>query len=61
MHGTNDYRVSISHSEAMAKELSRLEHPHELIKIKNGGHVSLKDGSYKEIDKLRKAWLKKYL
>ncbi len=61
MHGTDDEAVSISHSEAMAKELTRLEHPHEFKIIENGGHISLKDGSYKEIDVLRKAWLAKYL
>lgn len=61
MHGTNDIAVSISHSEAMAKELTRLEHPHEFKIIENGGHISLKDGSYKAIDIHRKAWLAKYL
>lgn len=61
MHGTSDNRIPISHSEAMAKELTRLEHPHQFVKIENGGHVALKDGSYKEIDILRNAWLEKYL
>ncbi len=61
LHGTNDDRVLISHSEAMAKELTRLNHPHKFIKIENGGHIAIKDGSYKEIDKYRRAWLAKYL
>ncbi len=61
MHGTNDKAVSILHSESMAKKLTRLEHPHEFKVIQDGGHISLKDGSYKEIDVHRKAWLAKYL
>ncbi len=61
LHGTDDDRVLISHSEAMAKELTRLEHPHKFRMIKNGGHISIKDGSYKEINVYRKAWLEKYL
>ncbi len=60
LHGTDDDRVLISNSEAMPKELTRLHHPHKLQIIESGGHISLKDGSYKEIDKLRKAWLERY-
>lgn len=61
LHGTKDDRVLISHSEQMSKELTRINHPHKYIPIENGQHISIKDGSYKEIDTHRKAWLKKYL
>lgn len=61
LHGDADKKVPLAQSKALADELKRLDHPHEFIVIKDGGHVSLKDGSYKEIDKHRKAWLEKYL
>lgn len=61
LHGTSDDRVPISQSEAMAKELDRLSLPHKFIPIQNGGHIALKDESYKEIDIYRKEWLEKYL
>lgn len=61
MHGDNDLRVPISQSEAMARELKRLGIPYSFEVIKGGGHVALKDGSYKQVDILRKAWLEKYL
>jgi dipeptidyl aminopeptidase/acylaminoacyl peptidase len=61
LHGDKDRRVPISQSQALAAELKRLGRPHELVVIEGGGHVALKDGSYKKIDGYRKAWLKKYL
>lgn len=61
LHGTSDDRVPISQTEAMVKELKRLSHPHKYIPIENGGHIALKDKSYKEIDIYRKEWLEKYL
>lgn len=61
MHGTNDKTVPYSQSELMAKRLKALGHAHEFVRIEGGGHVALKDGSYREIDRHRKAWLKKYL
>ncbi|KAA3633649.1 MAG: S9 family peptidase [Calditrichaeota bacterium] len=61
MHGDADNRIPVLHSEKMDDVLSKLKHPHEFHILKNGGHVSLKDQSYKEADILRKAWLEKYL
>jgi dipeptidyl aminopeptidase/acylaminoacyl peptidase len=61
LHGTSDERVPITQTESMAKELKRLSHPHKYIPIEKGGHIALKDKSYKEIDIYRKEWLKKYL
>jgi dipeptidyl aminopeptidase/acylaminoacyl peptidase len=61
LHGTSDNRVPITQTEAMVKELKRLSHPHKYIPIENGGHIALKDKSYKEIDIYRKEWLEKHL
>lgn len=61
LHGTNDQRVPKEQSLELAAELERLGHPHKLVLIEGGGHVALKDGSYREIDSYRKEWLKKYL
>jgi dipeptidyl aminopeptidase/acylaminoacyl peptidase len=61
LHGTADTKVPISQSIALDKVLTKLGHPHELVTIKDGGHVSLKDGSYREIDGYRKKWLERYL
>ncbi len=61
LHGTSDRVVPRSQSEALAKELERYRIPHELVMIKGGGHVALKDGSYREIDRLRQDWYARYL
>jgi dipeptidyl aminopeptidase/acylaminoacyl peptidase len=61
LHGTADKTVPMSQSLMLDEVLTRIGHPHELIKIENGGHVSLKDGSYREIDEHRKRWLERYL
>ena len=61
MHGTNDKVVPIEQSQVLAAELSQHGIPHELKIIEGGGHVALKDGSYKEIDILRKEWLHRHL
>ena len=61
MHGTDDHVVPISQSEALVANLKKYNIPHEFIRIEGGTHVALKDGSYKEIDRRRKAWLEKYL
>ena len=61
LHGTADNRVPISQSEALADELKRWDKPFEFVRIEGGGHIALKDGSYIEIDRHRKAWLKKHL
>jgi len=61
MHGVEDNIVPIEQSEKLAAELERHGIPHEFIRIEGGTHVALKDGSYKEIDRRRKAWLEKYL
>ena len=61
LHGTADRTVPRSQSELLAKELERLEIPHELVLLEGGGHVALKDGSYREIDRHRKHWFARYL
>jgi len=61
LHGTADTRVPLSQSEALAAELARFDKPHELVRIDGGGHVALKDGSYREIDRHRQEWLKRHL
>ncbi len=61
LHGTADRTVPRSQSELLAKELERLEIPHELVLLEGGGHVALKDGSYREIDRHRKQWFARYL
>jgi dipeptidyl aminopeptidase/acylaminoacyl peptidase len=60
-HGTADTRVPVEQSQRMAGELTRYDVPHELVILEGAGHVALKDGSYREIDRHRKAWLQKYL
>jgi len=61
MHGTDDHVVPISQSETLAAQLEKFNIPHKFIRIEGGTHAPLKDGSYKEIDRHRKAWLDKYL
>ncbi len=61
LHGTADKTVPIEQSIALDAVLTKLGHPHELVVIENGGHVSLKDGSYRVIDKYRRVWLERYL
>jgi dipeptidyl aminopeptidase/acylaminoacyl peptidase len=61
LHGTRDNIVPLEQSELMTAVLEEERIPHEFKIIENGGHVALKDGSYREIDGYRKAWLSKYL
>ena len=61
LHGTADRRVPISQSEDLAAELKRYDKPFELVRLEGGGHVALKDGSYREADKHRKRWLEKHV
>ena len=61
MHGNKDTVVPIDQSKKLVKLLDKNKIPHEFHILKEGTHVALKDGSYKEIDKLRQAWLEKYL
>ena len=61
LHGTADTRVPLQQSEALAAELARYGKPHMLVKINGGGHVALRDGSYKDVDRHRKAWLDEHL
>ncbi len=61
MHGTDDRRVPISQTEDLAAELKRLGKPFEFVRIEGGGHVALKDGSYREVDRHRKQWLERYM
>jgi dipeptidyl aminopeptidase/acylaminoacyl peptidase len=61
MHGTADTVVPFEQSELMAATLKECRIRHEFIPIQNGGHVALKDNSYREIDHYRHAWLEKHL
>jgi len=61
MHGDKDTVVPLEQSEAMAARLTEYGIPHEFHVIPGGTHVALKDGTYKPIDELRKAWLEKHL
>ncbi len=61
MHGDKDDTIPIKQSEGMVEQLQKHDVPHEFHVIEGGGHVALKDGSYQQIDKLRKAWLEKYV
>ncbi|PKK83469.1 MAG: hypothetical protein CVT49_08595 [candidate division Zixibacteria bacterium HGW-Zixibacteria-1] len=61
MHGTDDNIVPIEQSEALVAQLEKYGIPHQFVRIEGGTHVALKDGSYREIDRLRRAWLEKYL
>ncbi|MEW6050250.1 MAG: prolyl oligopeptidase family serine peptidase [Candidatus Zixiibacteriota bacterium] len=60
-HGTADKRVPIEQSQRMANELKKHDIPYEFVILEGAGHVALKDGSYKQIDLHRKAWLERYL
>jgi len=61
MHGDNDTVIPIEQSYALVEELKKYNIPHEFIVLPGGTHVALKDGSYKEIDRHRKAWMERYL
>jgi dipeptidyl aminopeptidase/acylaminoacyl peptidase len=61
MHGTADESVPPAQSTALVEQLKKHGVPHKFELIKGGGHVALKDGSYRRIDELRKAWLARHL
>lgn len=61
MHGTEDTVVPIEQSESLVARLDKFRVPYRYERIEGGGHVALKDGSYKRIDELRKEWLGRYL
>lgn len=61
MHGTHDRRVPIAQSEALANRLTELGRVFSFERIEGGGHVSLKDGSYRPIDLIRQSWLSSFL
>jgi dipeptidyl aminopeptidase/acylaminoacyl peptidase len=61
LHGDADRTVPMGQSLAMKESLDQFGIPNELHILPGGGHVSLKDGSYKQIDECRKVWLEKYL
>ncbi|MCB2229997.1 prolyl oligopeptidase family serine peptidase [bacterium] len=61
MHGTEDHTVPIEQSESLVAQLDKFGVPYRYERIEGGGHVALKDGSYKQIDELRKEWLEEYL
>ncbi len=61
MHGDNDTVVPLEQSQILAQKLEEFGIPHRFEIITGGTHVALKDGTYKEIDRLRKSWLEKYL
>ena len=60
-HGTDDERVPLEQSIALAEQLERFGVPHRLEILDGAGHVALKDGSYKEVDRLRFDWLHRHL
>lgn len=61
LHGTDDQTVPIEQSIMLADLLTRRGRTVELIELAGAGHVALKDGSYRQIDQHRRAWLEKYL
>ena len=61
LHGTNDNTIPFSQSEALVNRLKEAGIPHEFIPLLGGGHVALKDGSYREADRHRKVWLARHL
>lgn len=61
MHGTADTVVPVEQSISLSRRFDQLRVPHRLELIEGGKHVALKDGSYKQIDRWRKAWLARYL
>jgi dipeptidyl aminopeptidase/acylaminoacyl peptidase len=61
MHGLKDTVVPVEQSRLLAAKLKKLNIPHKLILLKEGTHVALKDGSYREIDRYRREWLEKHL
>ncbi|MDH4156150.1 MAG: prolyl oligopeptidase family serine peptidase [candidate division Zixibacteria bacterium] len=61
MHGTHDERVPLEQSIALVEQLERFGIPHRLEILEGAGHAALKDGSYKEIDRLRFDWLHRHL
>ncbi len=61
MHGTEDKIVPMSQTESLIERLDTYGVPYRYERIEGGGHVALKDGSYKRIDELRKEWLERYL
>ncbi|MFZ5981126.1 MAG: alpha/beta hydrolase family protein [Candidatus Zixiibacteriota bacterium] len=61
MHGDSDEVVPLEQSQLLVARLKKLHIPHKFIILEGGTHVALKDGTYREIDRYRRAWLKKYL
>lgn len=61
MHGNDDNVIPISQSERLVEKLKDYGVKHQYHEIDGGTHIALKDGSYKEIDRYRKEWLRKYL
>jgi len=61
LHGTDDKTIPLSQSQALARRLDELQVTHEFVAIAGGGHVALRDKSYREIDRHRKAWLARHL
>lgn len=61
MHGTEDTRVPMEQTEALAAAFRENRIPHEIAWIRGGGHIALKDGSYREVDRHRRRWLQRYL
>ncbi|UCD17252.1 MAG: S9 family peptidase [Candidatus Zixiibacteriota bacterium] len=61
MHGDADTIVPVEQSYILAEKLRLYNVSHKLAVLKGGSHIALKDGTYREIDHLRKKWLEKYL
>ncbi len=61
LHGSADRTIPIEQSVNLSAEFAVVGVPYELVVVDGGGHVALKDGSYKRIDVERKRWLGQYL
>ena len=60
VHGDADTVVPLSQSRIAAQALAKVGIPHELVVIPGADHVALKDGSYLEVDTLRRNWYAKH-
>ncbi len=60
LHGDADTVVPLSQSDLAADSLTKAGVPHELVVLPGADHVALKDGSYLQVDGLRRKWYAKH-